>query len=136
MRPLKTFLRLPFGEQIAFLRAWLKIAQVKTALARVGLRGSLAALPEPAMAAGGTEWPRPARWVPVAARYYPGGARCLVRSLALMQLLRAAGLPCELRIGVGAIDPSLDTHAWVEIGGVPVTDTDSRYRAFAASSRK
>jgi hypothetical protein len=132
MRPFTTFLRLPRVEQAAFLRAWLTVMRAKSILARRGLRASLKGLPAVAPPGGDVAWPRAARWVPVAARYSPGGARCLVRSLALMKLLRQDGLACELRIGVAATEPSLDAHAWVEIDGVAVTDSDRRYRVFGS----
>jgi hypothetical protein len=65
--------------------------------------------------------PRAVRWIPVAARYVPGGASCLVRSLALLGILHRFG--AELRIGIGNTSPVLDAHAWVEVDGIPVNDS-------------
>jgi Transglutaminase-like superfamily len=61
------------------------------------------------------------RWaVTVAARFIPG-ATCLSQALAARALLRLAGHPTTLSIGVrkGAAG-ELEAHAWVHSGAAPV----------------
>lgn len=60
------------------------------------------------------------RAVDVAARFYFKRAWCLQRSLAAVLLLRLAGQPAELVIGVRRL-PFL-AHAWVEVEGCVVND--------------
>lgn len=62
-----------------------------------------------------------------AARFYPGPALCLHRSLALHRLLVRRGVPAVMRIGVRPGAP-VDAHAWVEVGGHVVGDSE-RVRA-------
>lgn len=59
------------------------------------------------------------RAVERAARLLPGTSTCLARALVAQRLLRCAGVPAELRLGV-ARDGSaagLAAHAWVVYGG-------------------
>ena len=140
MRKLRTLLALDSRDREAFFRAWAWLCFAKAALAVLGLRRTLAivapartAAAAPARERGAHE----AKWNAIAARYVPGGASCLVRSLGLVAFLRRRGLRAELRIGVGDRRPVLDAHAWVEVGGVPVNesaDVVSRYRAFGGRS--
>ena len=53
---------------------------------------------------------------------------CLLRSLALYRFLRAAGLPCEHRIGVRRFP--FTAHAWVEHDGSALLDDDNRTQGF------
>ena len=55
-----------------------------------------------------------------AARYVPG-ATCLARSLALARLLRDEGVPASVVIGTMK-GKHFAAHAWVEAGGVALTD--------------
>ena len=70
-----------------------------------------------------------------AARTVPG-ATCLLQAIVAARLLRAAGLPAALTIGVarpGAGAAGLEAHAWVHSGDVVVAgDADlSRYQEIA-----
>lgn len=136
MRKLRTFLALSGAERAAFLQAWTWVCASKLSLRVVGLPRTLAwcrRAPTPTAAAN---LPRAARWVGVAARNVPGGASCLVRSLALLGLLHRGGTAAELRVGVGRTAPRLEAHAWVEVDGVPVNDAPdvaARYPPFAGS---
>jgi hypothetical protein len=136
VRRLRTFLALPGAERAAFLLAWAWVCASKLALGAFGLSRIVAwHLRAPAVA-GRAPAPRAIRWIGVAARYCPGGASCLVRSLAVLGLLRRRGLGAQLRIGVGATAPVLEAHAWVELDGVPVNDAAdvaARYPPFAGS---
>lgn len=60
--------------------------------------------------------------VNIAARHMPYPATCLTRSLLMNWLLHRRGVPSDLRIGVRITNGTLDAHAWVEVGGVPVND--------------
>jgi hypothetical protein len=140
MAKLRTLLALDRRDRGALFRAWAWLCFAKAALAVLGLRRTLSIVaPARAHAATPTRehGAREAKWNSIAARYVPGGASCLVRSLGLVAVLRRRGLHAELRIGVGDRRPALDAHAWVEVGGVPVNDSAdvvSRYRAFGGRS--
>lgn len=59
---------------------------------------------------------------------------CLSRSIALCWLLRRRGLPAQLRIGARKIGNQLEAHAWVEVAGRAINDSDdvqTRYAPFA-----
>ena len=62
---------------------------------------------------------------------YP--ANCLQRSLALWWLLHRQGIQSELRFGTRKAEGRFEAHAWVEVGGVVVNDSDDvrlRYSPF------
>jgi hypothetical protein len=136
LRRLRTFLALPGAERAAFLEAWAAVCASKLCLRLLGLRRTLAWYRRAAAPAAATGLPRAARWIGVAARYTPGGASCLVRSLALLGLLRRRGIAAELRVGIGKTAPQLEAHAWVEVDGAPLNDAAdvaARYPPFAGS---
>jgi hypothetical protein len=54
-----------------------------------------------------------------AGRYLPG-ATCLSKSLALVRMLRAEGVPADMRVGVAGVSP-FEAHAWVECEGIELT---------------
>lgn len=118
----RTFLGLSPAERHLFLTAALLLPAVALALRLVGLKRSQAALARlvpmgrPAAAPGRAA--AAARMVLAASRYAPCRADCLRRSLVLWWLLRRAGFPAELRIGVRKRDGQLEAHAWVESGGL------------------
>lgn len=120
MKELRTFLALAPAERRAFLQAcgWIWASRARLRIS--GLARTLRAWRRPAQA--GASWPAAARWIGVASRYCPGGANCLVRSVALYGVLRRTGVAAELRIGVGQTTPLLEAHAWVEVDGAPVND--------------
>ena len=65
-----------------------------------------------------------ARWLEVASRHHFVYARCLHRALALHGYLRGQCLPSELRIGVRKEGLALVAHAWVELAGEALDDSD------------
>lgn len=66
-----------------------------------------------------------------AVRRAPLRPSCLVRSLALADLLERRGVPGGLiRIGVRRHRGTLDAHAWVELDGRVVGDDPRRVRRF------
>lgn len=77
-----------------------------------------------------------ARMVDAAARHLPFSSTCLDRSLLLTWMLRRSGHGAELLIGVRVAGDSLEAHAWVECGGLPVNESRenaARYAVFALS---
>jgi len=50
-------------------------------------------------------------------------ATCLPQSLLLWFLLRRHRIGGDLRFGVHKTETRLDAHAWVEVDGVPINDT-------------
>jgi hypothetical protein len=121
-------------ERGLFVRAYLGIAAVDL---RMRLRAPRSYLHQgPVERAGGvTEadieraWLY-SRWITSAARFYPARAQCLHQSLALQSWLCREGLPADLRIGVHKEGNELKAHAWVELGGRIVNDTDGAIMPF------
>ena len=68
------------------------------------------------------------------ARRMPFDAACLVRSFAVWSILRREGVPVDLRIGV-AKQNDFEAHAWVELLGEPVTDTNLNIARFEVFER-
>jgi hypothetical protein len=74
-----------------------------------------------------------------AAGHSPIPATCLARSVVLCWLLRREGIRGELRIGVARQSPAeenagegrLLAHAWVELDGLAIDDTDQVRQQFA-----
>ena len=64
-----------------------------------------------------------------AGRYAPGGT-CLPKSLALTWLLRGSGVAAVVRIGVKT-EGQFEAHAWVECGGVAITEPSDPEDCFA-----
>jgi hypothetical protein len=136
VRKLRTFLALPGAERRAFLEAWAWTWASLLTLRTLGLARTLKLWPGLPAAHANAAAPRAAPWIRVAARNCPGADTCLVRSLALLGVLRRSGIAAELRIGVGTTQPQLEAHAWVEVDGVPVNDAAdiaARYPPFAGS---
>lgn len=102
-------------------------------LRRRGCAATLAALGAPAV---GTPLPAAAvarardlaRTLALVCRFGPWAPRCLLRSLALGWFLARAGIPFDLRIGVGGNsvaatrDGDFQAHAWVEVDGIVIND--------------
>lgn len=132
MRRLKTFLALPAAQRRAFFEAWGWLVVSKLSLRISGVAPTVRRWRNASVSAAPATLPAAIRWMDVASRYCPGGASCLVRSVATLGLLRRRGLAAELCIGVGATNPQLDAHAWVELDGKPVNDASDVGERFAA----
>jgi len=52
-------------------------------------------------------------------RRLPFSPTCLTQSLVLYRLLRARGIPCQLRIGLRKSENGLEGHAWMELDRKP-----------------
>jgi Transglutaminase-like superfamily len=63
------------------------------------------------------------RWaVTRAARYVPFMAVCLPQAIAAHRMLTRRGIATVMHFGVAKVDTkTLDTHAWLDAGGVEVT---------------
>ncbi len=71
----------------------------------------------PAQAAAGSPSPVAARVTHLVEALYrrlPFSPTCLTRSLVIYRLLRARGVPCQLRIGLRKTGAALEGHAWTE----------------------
>jgi transglutaminase superfamily protein len=66
--------------------------------------------------------------VDLAAAFFPGRARCLERSLALHVCLGWCGFQTTVRLGVQPYP--FTAHAWVELGGEPVGDSQDSVALF------
>jgi hypothetical protein len=124
---IRTALALPPGELALALRATVELARARAEIACGGferIRGSL-------RQAGGAATSDLAharavgRAVQRAARTLPGSG-CLPRAVAAERLLRRAGVPADVVIGVERLSgPNpLRAHAWVRVGEFVVTGED------------
>jgi hypothetical protein len=75
-----------------------------------------------------------ARMVAAAAREGLFRARCLEKSMVLWFLLARKRVPAELRIGVRQSATGLEAHAWVEVQGTIVNDTEDIRHTYMAFS--
>jgi len=133
----RTASALPPGERALALRAVAGLALVRLVLPLVGFTRIARALDgttvrrhrrpgrPPSAADVRRAMQRAARTVP--------GTRCLAEAIVAMRLLRRAGLPAEMEIGVArgsdAARP-LDAHAWVRSGDFTVTG-DAEFERYA-----
>jgi hypothetical protein len=81
-----------------------------------------------------TESQSASRMMDAASRRSIVRGNCLSRSIALWWLLRRRGIPAQLRIGARKIGDQLEAHAWVEVAGRAINDSDdvqTRYAPFA-----
>lgn len=69
--------------------------------------------------------------VEVAARHLFFRTNCLERSLALWWLLRRRGIASDLRIGARKESELFEAHAWIELNGVVLNDSDGAHLHFA-----
>ncbi|MDT8410273.1 MAG: lasso peptide biosynthesis B2 protein [Wenzhouxiangellaceae bacterium] len=58
------------------------------------------------------------------------GCKCLARSLALSWWMHSCGQANDFRIGIAGSAQTFRSHAWVEVGGVPVDDRLENVAAF------
>jgi hypothetical protein len=65
----------------------------------------------------------------VATAFYPGRSKCLEQTIALFILLRRRGASVEIKLGVQPYP--FYAHAWLELGGAPLTETPEVIERFA-----
>lgn len=70
------------------------------------------------------------RMVAAASREGLVKGNCLSRSLLLWWLLRREGAEARLRIGVRPTPAGVEAHAWVELDGVVLNDTQDVHQQF------
>ena len=99
-------------------------------------RGCVHPSPHPASAAEIADAQVLARLAASAGRNAMGEATCLRRALMLHGWLRRKGLEPALHLGVpkDAAPGALRAHAWVELEGVPLLESDVGYRPFVPAS--
>jgi hypothetical protein len=124
MRRIYRFQALPPSDRWLLLRSALSLAAVRVELWVLPFRvvRGLCDRPirhaRPRRKAGLPSADRIAWAVEAASRYVPGAKVCLVKALAALTLLRRAGDPCRLCIGVTRKgEDRLGAHAWVECEG-------------------
>lgn len=134
-RRVRRFLALPAADQRRLAWAWLTLAAIDARLRALGFRRLVRHIERSrdfhaVTAAEIARARRAARWLDLASRHHVVGAQCLHRSLALHAALRRRGLESVLRIGVRMEDGALRAHAWVELAGEVINDTDASTRDF------
>ena len=94
--------------------------------------------PRPATAAEITDAQALARLAASAGNNTLGEGTCLRRALLLYGWLRRQGLDPELHLGIpeAASRAALRAHAWVELEGVPLLESDAGYRAFSKMGKE
>ncbi len=65
----------------------------------------------------------------VATAFYPGRSKCLEQAMTGFVLLRRRGAPVDMRLGVQPYP--FYAHAWLELDGVPVTESPEVVATFA-----
>lgn len=106
-----------------FLRSLVLLATVDMALRTIGFaRVNRVALGIAATDTRTEDVAAVMRQVIRATAMYPGRALCLEQSVAAMFLLRRRGVDARVRLGVQHYP--FTAHAWVEIDGVAVTETE------------
>ena len=66
----------------------------------------------------------------LAGRQAVGEAACLRRSLLIYGLLRRRGLKPVLQLGIGPQGATFQAHAWVDLEGAPLLESDAAFRPF------
>lgn len=111
----------------AFSEAWWRLAAIGLGLRLLSFRRveRLSAPRRTARSAGPEEIARCVWAAGAASRHHLRPMHCLERSLCLRQLLGRRGCETRLRIGVAREESRLLAHAWVELEGRPVGETES-----------
>ena len=75
------------------------------------------------------------RWVKLvewASRLHLLPMTCLVKARALRKMLARRGIPAQLRIGASKIQADLHMHAWVEVDGKIISESDNPNKRFVS----
>jgi hypothetical protein len=131
-----TFVALPGRERLLAIEAVLLLPLVEMSLGRSGYDRTtrrLARLARRGRWRGPVEdlVPASVRMVSLSASRTRVPAKCLARSLTLWALLRRRGIEGEVVLGVRPGGEPLDAHAWVEVDGQPVNETQETVDSYA-----
>lgn len=99
--------------------------------ARHGARDSGGTGPDPSAS---RPWQRRALALRRVSRFVPG-AHCLARALALRWWMRQSGLNALIVIGVRRTQEGIASHAWVELDGRPVDESEEIVARFTVISQ-
>ena len=133
---LRRWWALPAPERRQFLALWLLLPIISASLRLTGYRKTMrwveaASRPsQPRKALSLAQSHRLAELAAIAGRHGAVHATCLRQALAVLLLLRRRGALPSLKFGVGAQGAAPDMHAWLELDGHPLGQTDLRYRPF------
>jgi len=64
-----------------------------------------------------------ANMIRIAAAHVPVRVSCLPQSMVLCRMVQLQEIGCNLRLGARVENGNFKAHAWVEVDGVPVNDT-------------
>jgi hypothetical protein len=137
-RKLNAARALPVQDWALFVEAWAQLLVADFSVRFVPfqrLRRTLQPNSAPGNADGATV-ERVTRLFSIAARNHVTPVNCLRRSLALRALLLRRGIPAVMRVGARTADGSLLAHAWVEVGGKVVGESErtvGEYEVFRES---
>jgi hypothetical protein len=119
LRKVHRFLALPVRDQILLFRAFGLVVMIRIALRMLPfgwIQDSIVGKPRSRSYAA-DEPPRIIWAVTTSARYVKG-ARCLCKAFAAHWLMRSAGTPSEMKIGLARDeDGQIKGHAWLEADG-------------------
>jgi hypothetical protein len=117
-------MRLSRQDLVVLLEAGWLLPSIEIGLRVLPLDALLRRLGETAAAnpTGDVDPRRAALLVDHLSRLYPLNATCLKKSLVLLRVLRRRGHAAELRLGVGRVDGTFASHAWVECGDQRLLD--------------
>lgn len=149
MKRLRKFLHLPAAERCLLLRAVVLLGGIRLGLQLVPLsfllkllshRSGKNVLVGPMSMAGGPtvyhveafleRAHMTAHMVRMGARHIPCRATCLQQSLVLWWLLDRQGIKSDLRVGVRKEANRFEAHAWIELLGLPLNDSDDVRQRF------
>jgi len=131
-RLLRRALALSGRERLLFLRAWIMLLAVPSALRLLPFRRVLALLETPTMSRGGQpiDAERLADLVDAAGRHHLFTPTCLHRALVLYGLLSPRDGGAELILGTRRVGGKLEAHAWLEQAGsvLPAAPVSGSYQ--------
>jgi Transglutaminase-like superfamily len=122
-----------------FLRATLLLPVISLSLKWVGFRKTKASLQHFLSVRYGSQSADAqaralltAQMVRAAGSHGIGNRNCLKESIAVWWLLAREAIASELHLGVHKDGEKFEAHAWVECGGTPLNDPDTKLPDFAA----
>ena len=129
---LSKVLQLSWGHRLELIQAWLALLRFDlalrttpfTRLQRLIIQAQNRSAPPQAEPVP-VMIERYRRLVEAASRNHLYPMTCLRRALALQWMLARRGIIAELRIGVQRQAKTLQAHAWLELGGVPISDPET-----------